>query len=194
MQSKFTPKPFTIDKCPVYLKVPWVGESSTQLSSGVKAAVDNCFASVNPGIIFASKSILPIPHKDVVPATKESNAIYEFQCHCDSRYVSRTSQRLEDQIRQHVPKWIRSRINVTRTQPSRSNKKTTTQPDCDSAIGQHLLKNRECAKNHKDTRFSILTIAHSQFQLQLLEATYIKTRQPSPCKQKEFFFSQQLFK
>ena len=66
---------------------------------------------------------------------------------------------------------IQFETNAARTQTSRSNKKITAQPDCDSAIGQHLLKNRKCAKNYKDTKFSILTFAHSQFQLRLLEAT-----------------------
>jgi len=27
-------------------------------------------------------------------------------CHCDSRYVGRTSQRLEERIKQHIPKSI----------------------------------------------------------------------------------------
>ena len=83
----FTPKPSGSDKCPVYLKVFWMGEPYTKLSRGVKATVDNCFASVNPRVIYTSKSILLIAHKDVVPTTKKSNVIYEFQCHCDSRYV-----------------------------------------------------------------------------------------------------------
>ena len=34
--------------------------------------------------------------------------IYQFSCHCDSRYVGRTSQRLQDIITQHVSKSIRS--------------------------------------------------------------------------------------
>ena len=98
-----TPKPFGPNKCHVYLVSfrGWV--NSTKISNVVKAAFDNCFALVNPGVIFTLKSILPISHKDV-PATQKSNIIYEFQCHCDSRYVGRTSQRLEDRIRQHVPK------------------------------------------------------------------------------------------
>ena len=33
----------------------------------------NCFASINPKVIFTSKSILLISHKDVIPATKKSN-------------------------------------------------------------------------------------------------------------------------
>ena len=113
---------------------------STKLSSGVKATVVNCFASVNPRVIFTLKSILSIAHKDVVLATKKSNVIYEVQCYCNCWCMGCTSKRLEDQIRQYVPKWILSSINETRTQTSRSNKNTTTQSDCNSAIGQHLLK------------------------------------------------------
>ena len=61
-----------------------MGELSTKLSSGVKATVNNCFASVNPSVIFTSKRLLPISHKYVVPATKKSNVIYKFRCHFDS--------------------------------------------------------------------------------------------------------------
>ena len=72
-----------------------MGEPFTQLSSGVKAAVDNSFALVNSRLIFTSESILSIAHKDVVPATKESNAIYELQYHCDSRYAHRKGSKTE---------------------------------------------------------------------------------------------------
>ena len=46
--------------------------------------------------------------KDVLPASQQSNIVYEFSCHCDSRYVGRTSQRLQDRIKQHVPKSVRT--------------------------------------------------------------------------------------
>ena len=52
--------------------------------------------------------LLPATNKDVLPALQKSNVIYQFSCHCDSRYVGRTSQRLQDRIKQHVPKSIRS--------------------------------------------------------------------------------------
>ena len=68
-----TPKPFGPDKCSVYLKILCMGKPSTKLTDGVKAVVNNCFALVNPRVIFISKSILPIAHKDVVPTTKKSN-------------------------------------------------------------------------------------------------------------------------
>ena len=43
-----------------------------------------------------------------LPALQKSNVIYQFSCHCNSRYVGRTSQMLQDRIKQHVPKSIRS--------------------------------------------------------------------------------------
>ena len=64
------------------------------------------------------------------------------KCHCDSRYVGRTSQPLQDRIKQHVPQWLRQQLTrPRRSQPYRSCKRTDTKPDCDSAIGQHLLDN-----------------------------------------------------
>ena len=51
-----------------------------------------------------------------------------------------------------------------------------TKPDCDSAIGQHLLENDQCALNHDNKRFSVLAKARSSFHLDLLEAVYINTQ------------------
>ena len=73
-------------------------------------------------------------------------------------------------------------------------KRTDTKPDCDSAIGQHLLDNDRCALNYDDERFSILAAARSSFHLNLLEATYIKTRRPVLCRQKEFVYTLKLFR
>ena len=50
--------------------------------------------------------MLPVARKDVLPTTLKSSVIYKYSCHCDSRYVGRTSQRLQDRIKQHVPKWL----------------------------------------------------------------------------------------
>ena len=123
--------------------------------------------------------MLPVARKDVLPAIQKSFVIYEYKCHCDSRYVGRTSQRLQDRIKQHVPQWLRQQLTrPRRSQPHRSCKRTDTKPDCDSAIGQHLLDNDQCALNYDDKRFSILAAARSSFHLNLLEATYIKTRRP----------------
>ena len=66
----------------------------------------------------------------------------------------------------------------TRSQPGRSCKLKHNNPDCDSAVGQHLLDNEQCAANYNDKRFKILAVARNSFHLCLLEATFIKTKHP----------------
>ena len=112
-------------------------------------------------------------------------------CHCDSRYVGRTSQRLQQRIKQHVPKTIlQKHISQDRSTLARSckpirNFKTETSF---SAIGQHLLQNPTCAHEYNDNKFSILARGRTSFHLSTLEATYIKTSKPNLCKQKEFVY------
>ena len=48
--------------------------------------------------------MLPAVKKDVLLANQRSMVIYEYVCHCDSRYVDRTTQRLQEHIKQHLPK------------------------------------------------------------------------------------------
>ena len=103
----------------------------------------------------------------------KSSVIYEFTCQCDSGYVGRTTQRLGDRIKQHVPSNIRNKTGKT----------------SDSAIGQHLLDNPDCAKLYNDDMFQIIGRARSSFHLAFLESIYIQTKKPSLCRQKEFVFS-----
>ena len=130
--------------------------------------------------------------KDAVPTTQISNVIYEYTCRCDARYVGRTSQRLVDRIKQHVPSTIRNKNASTRTQPKRDCKSTKSVKQCDSAIGLHLLNNKECADSYSDKNFEIIGRARSSFHLGTLEAVYIKTKQPFLCRQKEFVYSLRL--
>ena len=130
----------------VYLRVPWIGNASAQLDKNVKMAVENCYWSVTTRVVFSSKSMLPVARKDALPTSLKSSVIYEYLWHCDSRYVGRASQRLQDRIKQHVPNGLRQQTEQpTRSHPSRSCKRKHTVPDCDSAIGQHLLENEQCA-------------------------------------------------
>ena len=124
----------------MFLRVPWIGKPSTNLKKEVKTAVESCYGSVSTRLVFTSNCMLPVARKDVLPAIQKSFVIYQYKCHCDSRYVGRTSQRLQDRIKQHVPQWLRQQLTrPRRSQPHRSGKRTDTKPDCDSAIGQHLL-------------------------------------------------------
>ena len=101
---------FEPEKCPVYVRLSWLGSVSTRFEEQVKSAVKQCFSAVEPRVVYSTKStndLLYSTNKDVLPALQKSNVIYQFSCHCDSRYVGRTSQRLQDRIKQHVPKSIR---------------------------------------------------------------------------------------
>ena len=203
-----TAKPFGPEKCPVYLRAPWIGSASQQLERQVKSAVQNCSGAVSPRLIFSSQCMLPAAKKDVLLANQRNMVIYEDVCHCDSRSVGRTTQRLQERIKQHVPKALRQKTTLTqkqethrsqptRTQPNRKYKaksKTQFEPESDSAIGQHLLESIKCARNYSDWQFIILTTARSQFHLSLLEAFYISRKKTDLCMQKQFVFTPQLFR
>ena len=154
----------------------------------ITSVVKRCFFSVESRVIFNTRQLLPAIKKDVLPSHHHSNVIYQFLCHCDSRYVGRTSQRLEERIKQHVPRSIANPpTSVNRQSLSRSCK-TNTRPQqfYESAIGQHLLDNAQCALHYSNEKFSILARGRSSFYLSALEATFIKSLNPLLCKQKEF--------
>ena len=73
-------------------------------------------------------------------------------------------------------------------------KKNNSKLNCESAIGQHLIANPECAKTYTDDNFGIIGQVRSSFHLSVLESVYIKTQIPVLCTQKEFVFSLGLFK
>ena len=78
--------------------------------------MQNYYGAVSPCLIFSSQRILHAAKKDVLPANQRSIVIYEYVCHCDSRYIGRTTQRLQERIKQHVPKAIRQRATLTQEQ------------------------------------------------------------------------------
>jgi len=72
----------------------------------ITSAVKRCFFSLEPHVVFTTRQLLPATKKDVLPSHHHNNVTYQFVCDCDSRYVGRTSQRLEERIKQHIPKSI----------------------------------------------------------------------------------------
>ena len=124
--------------------------------------------------------------RHVLPSHHCCNLVYLFVCHCDSRYVGRTSQRLQERIKQHIPKFT---ISTSRRCLPRRCKANSSPPQFhESAIGQHLLDNPECASHYNDDKFSILARDRSLFHLSALEATFIKSLKPILCKRKEFVY------
>ena len=143
----------------------------------ITSAVKRCFFSVEPRVIFNTRQFLPATKKDVLPFHHHSNVIYQFVCHCDSRYIGRMSQRLEERIKQHAPRSIANHsASPNRQSLSRSCKANTCpQQFHESSIGQNLLDNAQCALHYSNEQFSILARGRFFFHLSALEATSIKS-------------------
>ena len=134
------------EKCPVYLKLPWIGNISTKFENQCKTAASSCFGAVNLRAVLSTRKMLPTVRKDVVPTKQQRMIVYQYVCRCDCRYVGRTSQKLQDRIKQGIPKVIRNQA-----QPNRdlfqSNHTST------SAIRQHLLNNKNAPLTMMTTNF-----------------------------------------
>ena len=157
----------------------------------IKTAVKCCYFAVEPRIVYTTRQLLPAAKKNVLPTFHQSNIAYQFLCHCDGQYVGRTSQRLQQRIKQHVPKTIlQEHISQDRStlacscKPIRSFKAETSF----SAIGQHLLQNPTYTHEYNDNKFPILARGRTSFHLSTLEAMYIKASKPNLCRQKEFVY------
>ena len=72
----------------------------------IASAVKRCFFSVKPRRVCTIRQLLPATKKDALLSHYQNNVIYQFVCHCDSWYVGRMSQRIEEWIKQHIPKSI----------------------------------------------------------------------------------------
>ena len=99
---------------------------------------------MEPRVVYAANELLSTTNKDVLPALQKSNVIYQFSCHCDGRYVGRAYQRLQNRIKQHVPKSIRSCSSSHKRILPACKCKSSTQPNTqsiasDSAIFYKIL-------------------------------------------------------
>ena len=157
----------------------------------IKTAVKRCYFAVEPCIVYTTRQLLPVAKKNVLSTFHQSNIVYQFLCHCNSQCVGHNSQKLQQRIKQHMPKTILQehisqdqRTLACSCKPFRSFKAETSF----SAIGQHLLQNPACAREYNDNKFSILARGHTFFHFSTLEAMYIKTSKPNLCKQKEFVY------
>ena len=128
----------------------------------IMSAVKRCFFSVEPRFVFTTRQLLPATKKDVLPSHHQNNVIYQFVCHCDSRYAGRTSQRLEERFKQHIPKSITNppTPHIRQGLP-RPGKDTSRRQFHESAIGQHLLDNAQCALHYNMDKFSVLARART---------------------------------
>ena len=89
---------FGPNKCPVYLKLPWIGNISLKFENKIKSSVKHCFRAVEPRVFFSNRKIFLSIYKYAVPSIQQSMVVYEYVCRCDCRYVGCTFLRLEEKI------------------------------------------------------------------------------------------------
>ena len=160
-------KSFGPAKCSISLRFPWKGQRNADMvENSVKKAVSPAFPACEVKVVYSSKPAFQGSVKDNVPAHSQANVIYLFSCRCGARYVGKTTQRLENRIKQHL-----SSI-TSRTQTS--------------AIGEHLAKNISCLEGYLKSMFSIVRKARNESVLHVLEALFIRSLKPELCKQMEF--------
>ena len=132
---------------------------------------------MKPRVVYSNRVMLPSAKKDSVPTTQKSCVVYEFSCRCEARYVGRTTQRLADRIKQHVPTSIKKKSNTVGEQPPRLCKNSNSKINYESAI--HLLTNPECAKTYTDDNFRIIGQARLSFHLSVWNLFISRLKKPS---------------
>ena len=168
-------KPFGPSKCPVYVRLPWIGPTSQTIANKISSSVMRCYNALKVRTIITTRPAFRSFHKDVLPIFQLSNLIYKFKCRCNSVYIGRTSQRLEIRIKQHVPRTLCNSI---------ANNTSGHSQAYDSAIAKHLSSINACRADYTDECFSVLHRARSKQHLNILEAAYISFFRPTLCRQK----------
>ena len=165
----------TVNRCPVYLRLPYIGSRGERLAKSITIAVGRCYFSASSRVIFQIRTAYVSMRKDVLPLHHINSVIYKYTCSCGSDYIDRYSNRLDLRIRQHLPARI---LNLRLIRGQLAN-------IFGSSIAEHMINSWECVANFNIDRFSILSRLHSLFHLKVLQTLYVRSLQPSLCKQRD---------
>ena len=69
-------KTFGSEKCPVYLKLPWIGNVSSKFENQISKAIASCYYAVKPRVVYKTRVTLPSAKKECVPTTQKSCVVY----------------------------------------------------------------------------------------------------------------------
>ena len=189
-------------KCQIYLKLPWLGDSSTKFESRISNIISSSFPALHLLCCFSSRTTFSTTNKDVLPMHNLSNLVYSFTCVCERMYIGKTTQRLSERMKQHVPVAL---ANVAHTLNSITLggdvlslpadeqvtlAKSLKESCSDSAITRHLKSSHDCLRavcsNDLVNVFKVVARSRNHYHLDVLEAVFIKLHSPVLCQQKEF--------
>ena len=72
-------KTFGPEKCPVYLKLPWIGNVSSKFENQINTAITSCFYAVKPHVVYSTRVMLPSAKKYSVPTTQKVVLFMNFR-------------------------------------------------------------------------------------------------------------------
>ena len=127
----------TVNKCPVYLRLPYIGSRGEKFVKSITTAVGKCYFSAAVRMIFQTRTAFVSKdsfRKDVLPSYHINSVIYKYTCSCGSDYIGRTSNRLDLRIKQHLPAHILN-LELKRGQFVNTS---------GSSIADHMINSREC--------------------------------------------------
>ena len=165
----------TVNKCPVYLRLPYIGSRGEKFTKTITTAVGKCYFSAAVRVIFQTRTAFVSMRKDVLPPHHINSVIYKYTCSCGSDYIGRKSNRFNLRMKQHFPARILN-LELKRGQLVNTS---------GSSIADYMINRRECVADFNVDRFSILSRSHSIFHLKVLETLYVRSLQPPLCKQRD---------
>ena len=174
------------ERCPVYLRLPYLGPVMERFDGALKTAVCKVYPSTTLRIVYQTRTLTSGIVKDSAPKCCTSRVIYKFRCSCNAEYIGRTRRRFHLRLNEHVPKQLRQCIA--------DNGDLSTVTNVTTAIGQHLVDNPNCAGSYNDEMFCFVARGRNDLQLQVLEALFIQTNHPVLCSRKEYLYKSKLFK
>ena len=110
-----------VDK--VFMRLPWLGPKSAAFRNRIHRATIEALPDCKAVCTFTTRRLFNTCKKDVLPAESLSNVIYFFNCACEQSYVGRTSQRLEERIKQHIPARLVKVAESQKAEPKKKGKK-----------------------------------------------------------------------
>ena len=125
---------YTVNKCPVYLRLPYIGSRGERFAKSITVVVGKCYFSAAVRVIFQTCTTFVSMRKDVLPPHHINSVIYKYTCSCGSDYIGRTSNRLDLRIKQHLPARILN-LELKRGQLANTS---------GSSIAEHMINSWEC--------------------------------------------------
>ncbi len=167
-------KKYGPQKCPVYMKMPWLGKFSLRSEDQTRTTITKSFGGANPRLVFSTRKVLPSTCKDCIPITQKVWLFTNFQAvRCQVRRSHFLEiKRQDEKVCSYFILTFTNTIFDKGGKPLRNARQLPTLKH-DIAIGQHLLDHLECAEHYC---LQIIGRARSLFHLSVCESAHIKPK------------------